>query len=272
MFGYPFDIMHPDATEQDETALYEHRKTVPVKSLTRIEDLPDADHHAALVQELRVSSAGYYELQLIVRILVMFRDWRNEEAIVVESVVPFPTFHALIAFINPYTKIPHSHRENTLKGAPDLPKPDLSTIKHLLESIEAVFHTLISSITNNTSIETPSTADHAWKVRCAYIPEIVLAYLAVLYTAATFLKPEIAAILVVKAMEIANLVADDEHIWLQQVFVDTKRMRELVDALARISQVMLKLGDFDPKKSVVKKRGSKGETIRIWDLNAKDRL
>lgn len=78
--------------------------------------------------------------------------------------------------------------------------------------------------------------------------------------------------LVVKAMEIANMVADEEHAWLQQVFVETKRMRELVDCLARISQYMLKLGEFEPKKSVVKKRGSKGETIRIWDLNAKDRI
>lgn len=156
------------------------------------------------------------------------------------------------------------------KTSPDVPKPDLTTIKDLLESIEAVFHTLISSIT--ISLTTSSSSDHTFHLRCAYMPEIVLAYLAVLHSAATFLKPETAAILVVKAMEIANLVADEEHGWLQQVFVDTKRMRELVDALARVSMFMLKLGEVEPKKSVVKKRGSKGETIRIWDLNAKDRL
>jgi nuclear pore complex protein Nup107 len=149
----------------------------------------------------------------------------------------------------------------------------MTHIKDLLEAIEVVFHVLISTITANTHDHTQTDPENSYKVLCAYIPEIVLAYLAVLHTAATFLKRETAAALVVKAMDVATLVADDENGWLQQVFVDTKRMRELVDALAQISKFMLRLGEFEPKKSgLVKKRGSKGETLRIWDLNARERV
>jgi nuclear pore complex protein Nup107 len=39
-----------------------------------------------------------------------------------------------------------------------------------------------------------------------------------------------------------------------------------------VSKAMLRLNENDPKKSATKKRGNKGETLRIWDLNAKDRI
>jgi len=152
-------------------------------------------------------------------------------------------------------------------------KVDMSHLRELLETMEAVFHTLISSMTATTDEISPeSDPTHLWELKCAYIPEIVLAYISVLHTAASFLKRDAAAVFAIKAMEIANLVADDEHAWLQAVFVETKRMRELVDALAQVSKTMLRLSEVEPKKSVVKKRGSKGETLRIWDLNARDRV
>jgi nuclear pore complex protein Nup107 len=95
----------------------------------------------------------------------------------------------------------------------------------------------------------------------------------VLQTAAFFLQRDSAVSSAVKAMEIANLVADQENEWLQTLFLESGRMSELVDALASVSKAMLRLNEHDPKKkSVVKKRGSKGETLRIWDLNAKDRV
>jgi nuclear pore complex protein Nup107 len=49
-------------------------------------------------------------------------------------------------------------------------------------------------------------------------------------------------------------------------------MGELVNALAQVSKTMLRLSEFEPKKSGVKKRGSKGETLRIWDLTARERV
>jgi nuclear pore complex protein Nup107 len=68
-------------------------------------------------------------------------------------------------------------------------------------------------------------------------------------------------------MEVATLVADQDKEWLQRLFMETGRMKELVDTLALVSRAMLKLGDLgDAKKLPAKKRGSRGETLRIWDL------
>jgi nuclear pore complex protein Nup107 len=148
----------------------------------------------------------------------------------------------------------------------------MSRIKEVLESIELVFTTLISNISTATQAGTEPQDPHSWGVKCAYIPEIVLAYLSVLQTAAFFLQRDSAVSSAVKAMEIANLVADEHNEWLQKVFLKTGRMSDLVDGLAMVSKAMLRLNEYDPKKSATKKRGNKGETLRIWDLNTKDRI
>jgi nuclear pore complex protein Nup107 len=148
----------------------------------------------------------------------------------------------------------------------------MSHIKDVLDSIELVFTSLISAISAATHAKSEGESPQSWNVKCAYIPEIVLAYLSVLQTAAFFLQRDSAVSSAVKAMEIANLVADEENEWLQKVFLKTGRMSQLVDALAMVSKAMLRLNEHEPKKSATKKRGSKGETLRIWDLNAKDRV
>jgi len=80
--GYPFDINQPGAEERDEALLHEHRSK-PSDDDSRIalkyEALPNAEKHAAIVQRLRENSQPYYDLQLIVRILCLFREWRQEE-------------------------------------------------------------------------------------------------------------------------------------------------------------------------------------------------
>jgi nuclear pore complex protein Nup107 len=146
----------------------------------------------------------------------------------------------------------------------------MSHTKDLLESIELVFNSLMSAISTMAQADPEPEWLDSWKLKCAYIPEIVLAYLAVLQTATFFLQRDSAVSSAVKAMEIANLVADKENEWLQKVFLQTGRMSDLVDALAMVSKAMLRLNEHEPKKSVTKKRGSKGETLRIWDLNARD--
>lgn len=96
----------------------------------------------------------------------------------------------------------------------------------------------------------------------------MLAYLSVLQTASYFLQREPA----VKAMEVAVLVADERNAWLQTVFLQTGRMSELVDCLASVSRAMLRLGEHETKKVGRGKRGSKGETLRIWDLGGRERV
>jgi nuclear pore complex protein Nup107 len=80
--GYPFDITQLGVEEQDETLLHEHRMGLKDKEKRNAIDhksLPNAQKHAAIVQRLREKSQQYYDLQLIVRMLVLFRDWRHEE-------------------------------------------------------------------------------------------------------------------------------------------------------------------------------------------------
>tara|TARA_R110002003_G_scaffold96_10_gene7470 strand:+ start:3001 stop:3630 length:630 start_codon:yes stop_codon:yes gene_type:complete len=207
--------------------------------------------HAAVVQHLREKSSGYYDLQQVVRLLVLFREWRHEEDIIVQ-------------FRNDQSRQSQDGNAKT--------KADMSHIKDLLETIEAVFTSLISGIT--TAVHTHPEMelhDDDWRLKLAYIPEIVLAYLSILHTAAFFVKRDSAVSSAVKAMEIANLVADEENEWLQRVFLETGRMTELVDAFAMVSKAMLRLGEHEPRKGKSGKRDSKGETLRIWDLNVGNR-
>jgi nuclear pore complex protein Nup107 len=98
----------------------------------------------------------------------------------------------------------------------------------------------------------------------AYIPDVVLAYLSVLQSASYFLQKDPA----IQAMEVAVMVADEQNEWVQRVLLETGRMSELVDALAGVSKAMLRLGE-GAKEKPVKKRGGKGETMRLWNLGAR---
>lgn len=147
------------------------------------------------------------------------------------------------------------------------PKPNTKRIKELLDTIQALFNALMTSLGEEASTEVADTEDMG-DVKRAYVPEIVLGYLSILQTASYFIHRDCA----IKAMEIATLVADEDNEWLQKLFLQSGRMSELVDTLALVSRSMLKLSEHEGKKGPVKKRGSKGETLRIWDLNAADRV
>lgn len=151
-------------------------------------------------------------------------------------------------------------------------KADTSHLKEILETIEVIFNSLMTSISQSMHLDPKAETSDSWNLKCAYIPEIVLAYLSVLQTAAFFWQRDSGGSSAVKAMEVANLIADDKNVWLQKVFLETGRMSELVDALAEVGKAMLRLNEHEPKKSGTKKRGSRGETLRIWDLNARDRV
>ncbi|KAF2855850.1 nuclear pore complex protein-like protein Nup107 [Plenodomus tracheiphilus IPT5] len=240
--GYPFDFTIPGAEEQDERQLYDHRDTLT--DITRatalpMDQIPTAEKHREIVEDLRKQSAPYYDLQQIVRLLVLFREWREVE-------------ENLIKVRNDRARDP---------SAPPR-KPDTQRTKEILDAISSVFDMLIVSISTSTE---PATHD-ANNLKYAYMPDIVLAYLSVLQTSSYFLQREPA----VKAMEIAVLVADEENKWLQKVLLRTGRMSELVDCLASVSKAMLRLGEFEKKGGKVK-RGGRGETLRVWDLGTRER-
>lgn len=249
--GYPFDFNAPGAEEQDERALHAHRETLSreARSKLPVSQLPDQDGHEEIVLYLRARCAPYYDLQQIVRLLAMFREWRAKEQEVIEYV-------PLLAASNTTTLIYHSQRKQ--------PKVNTKPIKELLENITAVFDSLIPSLAESHTIDTPDSIN----LKRAYVPEIVISYLSILQTASFLLHRETA----MKAMEIANLVANPDNEWLQELFLKTGRMSELVQTLAKVSQAMLNLNEYDGKKKETKKRGSKGETLRIWDLNVNNRV
>lgn len=144
------------------------------------------------------------------------------------------------------------------------PKVNTKPIKELLENITTIFDSLLPSLAETHAADTPDTTN----LKRAYIPEIIITYLSILQTASFLLNRDTA----IKAMEIATLIADPNSEWLQDLFLKTGRMSELVATLAKVSQAMLRLNEHDGKKKESKKRGSKGETLRIWDLNATTRV
>jgi nuclear pore complex protein Nup107 len=248
--GYPFDFMHPGSEEQDERQLHAFRESITGaarSSLPHLSTLPDADGHHEIVLRLREHSAAYFDLQQIVRLLVMFREWREEE----DKLIKLVTLVCFEICAN----------RSRIRGTA---KVNTKRIKELLDTIQAVFDTLIPSLEDSQGKDTSDMVN----LKRAYVPEIIIAYLSVLQSASFFLSRESA----VKAMEVATLVADEDNAWLQEVFLQTGRMSELVDTLAQVSKAMLKLNEHEGKKKETKKRGSKGETLRIWDLNAMDRL
>lgn len=80
--GYPFDFTSPGAEEQDERELHDYRDRLPRDAQAAaipLADLPDANRHKEIVEQLRQSSSEYYHLQQMVRFLVLIREWREEE-------------------------------------------------------------------------------------------------------------------------------------------------------------------------------------------------
>lgn len=249
--GYPFDFNAPGAEEQDERALHAHRETLSREARSRlpVSQLPDAEQHEEYVLWLRARSAPYNDLQQIVRLIAMFREWRIEEQEAIKSVL----LHS-----SP------TSRELTFRRQRGQAKVNTKAIKELLENMTAVFDGLISSLAESHALDAADTIN----LKRAYVPEIIITYLSVLQAASFLLHRETA----IRAMEIANLVADPDNEWLQDLFLKTGRMSELVQTLAKVSQAMLNLNEYEGKKKETKKRGSKGETLRIWDLNANNRV
>ncbi|KAF1937201.1 hypothetical protein EJ02DRAFT_438034 [Clathrospora elynae] len=244
LLGYPFDITTPGAEEQDERQLHEYRDNLPNAARAAaipIAQLPTADQHRELVNDLRQTSAAYYDLQQIVRLLVLFREWRDEE-----------------------TSLIQLRTERQKDPSPPRTKIDTQRTKNLLDAISAIFDSLLVSIASNVQLYPESQSQDDWELRKAYIPDIILAYLSVLQSASYFLQRDPA----VKAMEVAVQVADESNAWVQKVLVEAGSMSELVDALACVSKAMLRLTEGKEKGSS-KKRGGRGETLRVWELGAR---
>jgi hypothetical protein len=115
-----------------------------------------------------------------------------------------------------------------------------------------------------------------------YVPPALIAYASARTFAAAYLGSEV----LLPALELANVVADDANEELQAAFTVGGRMAEFVDVVARASRCLLIVnqdaerrdkvakglaGDAKKRKKVVrkksglKKREWMGETPDIWD-------
>lgn len=190
------------------------------------------DEHEEIVATLRNASRSYWTLQQVVRAIALFRDWHAEE----EKLINL--------------------------NDPNAIKTNIKEAKETFAQIQAVMDGIFySDILNRDLID--NTTNLIEPIMRAYLPELIIGYISILQAAAFFTNRE----LIIKAMEIANVVAAKKNFWIQRIFLETGRMSELMETFALVSQAMLRLGEHDDKKKAVKKRGNKGETLRIWDVN-----
>lgn len=97
-------------------------------------------------------------------------------------------------------------------------------------------------------------------IREAYLPELVLAYNSALHSAAHLISRDH----LLQSLDLATNVAENEE--LIRCFAATSRMGELVDAFALSSKTLLRLNE-QAGKGAKKRRGRRGETLGIWDID-----
>ena len=77
--GYAFDFMATGAGDQDVNS---------ISFSTTPSHIPTQEEHEAIVYDLREASRPYWALLLIVRAIVLFREWHDEEESLIKSVYP----------------------------------------------------------------------------------------------------------------------------------------------------------------------------------------
>ncbi|KAI5205382.1 hypothetical protein E4T39_03096 [Aureobasidium subglaciale] len=183
--------------------------------------------HAAKLRALQKQCRGYYELNLLVRAIDALNTWRTVE-------------HDYA------TKEPRSS---------SLP----ATVKSTFEKTRAAIEPVLSGILLHAKDD--AEAADLVKIRNWYLPEIVLAYNAVLCAGAHMISRDH----LLRSMELANDVANDKT-GLAECFMESNRMRELVVAFAQSSETMLKLNEMNQGKR--EKKNKAGKNLTIWDLTA----
>ncbi|KAF2198274.1 hypothetical protein GQ43DRAFT_169155 [Delitschia confertaspora ATCC 74209] len=250
--GYSFDFTIPGTEEQDREALAEEQAKVNRDKRITISE----EQHMQEVQHFRQISQSYHDLEKLCTLIELFSKWRAEE----DKLIQMKATNA---------------------------KPSTKNVRELFEAIDMLTESLLSGLLQVSSdggipfneidsVQAEDPAHAAVMARehlefstliHAYIPEIVLAYISVAQACSFFATRETA----VKAMEMANTIAEENRKWLRTVFKRDGRMKELVEMLARASLGMVRLSEIEPGKAAgVKRRGSKGETVRIWDVNVRN--
>lgn len=249
--GYSFDLRADGAEEQDTRqidALRQEELSRSGRNWKLSTKIPDAAEHRRIVHTLKESTQVYFELGELIRLIDLFRQWREEEDNLIRSV---PARNLDLTNTNNETRIRDAGESGT--------KISTKRARELFEEITIIVDTLLDTFLE--LIDTSPGRD-GYEIRRVYIPEIVLAYISVVQPAAFFNSKEY----LTKALDIAVVVADKNKEWLQKAFLAAGRMDELVTMLAESSRAMLRLGETDPKlRKGQGKKGPRGESVVIWN-------
>lgn len=112
------------------------------------------------------------------------------------------------------------------------------------------------------NVDVDAEAEDFRNIRMAYLPEVVLAYLAVLDFSSRCLSRD----LLLKGMDLAALIAAEDSD-LATCFMEAGRMNELVDSFACMSKAMIQAEERGAKNVKGKKKRN-GETLGIWTVRA----
>lgn len=207
--------------------------------------LPQDLDHISKLRILQRQCRGYYELSLLVKAVDALDNWRKVEH---EHATKVPRPTSLPAKVK-------TAFENTCAAV----EPVLSGI--LMHAKDGMQNTPFCVSGTNLTVETDDEAADLVKIRNWFLPEIVLAYNAVLCAAAHMITRDH----MLRSMELSTDVADAKT-GLAECFLDGSRMRELVISLARASKIMLKLNEMNKGKREKKQKG--GKNFAIWEISA----
>lgn len=148
-------------------------------------------------------------------------------------------------------------------------------MRRAYDDVREAFEPLISKVSVAERDELNyGTDDKSYraKVKAAYLAELILAYLSVIYSAAQTLPPTPEPPLL-DAMELVGRIGDEEHAGIISAFRATGRMHQLVTALALCSKAMVKYeeelkGKFaSVTKAMKKSRKRNAKSISIWNIS-----
>ncbi|KAF2838691.1 hypothetical protein M501DRAFT_1004501 [Patellaria atrata CBS 101060] len=241
VLGRAIHIME-DAHEDDEEEVYEPRRSTRSGSRRpsplRRPSTTDQQNEKLLIRRLQEIARPYYDLQQLVNAIEALNEWNKVE-------------RETIAKRNEAVKNPEESRK----------RQDKSRLKRAFEHVQSAMEPLFRDFL--THAEDLWQKDIFNKIKCAYLPELILAFDSVIHSSAQFLGRDQLLI----AMDLATAIADEENAPLADCFVESKRMGELVAAFAENSLAMLEYNEGEEqRRGPKKKRGWAGQTIGIWNL------
>ncbi|KAF2102931.1 hypothetical protein NA57DRAFT_31895 [Rhizodiscina lignyota] len=196
----------------------------------------------------KMEGRTYYELMQLTLALEALSIWRKKEDEALATDLDSAMYEGAVPF---------QDARNALKKA----------FHNVCSAVEPVFHDFLTHSNDDEDAEWMKTIRHA------YLPEVIIAYNAVLHFGGTYLGRENFT----KSLDIATLITSEENKELVEALLSTGRMEELVRSLALTSKQLLKCNELVAKNEAAgrkrkasrdmgRKRGWDGRTAEIWDL------